>query len=104
LFFNNVYQLLCKFVAGFFTPVKTIRSFIMETKMNNVLESIHQVKVVNRLIQGVCARMSAGELSANEAEGLWVVLEWQNNHLTKVEGAIECVTKLHGIAAQVRAA
>lgn len=76
----------------------------METKINNALECLHQVRSVNNLIQGVCTRISAGELSANEAEGLWVVLEWQNNHLKKAEGAIECVAELHGVAAPVRAA
>lgn len=76
----------------------------METKINAALENIHQVMQVNKLIQGVCSRMSAGELSANEAEGLWVVLEWQNKQLKKAEGAIECVTELQGVAASVRAA
>jgi hypothetical protein len=74
----------------------------METKINNALEFIHQVRSVNNLMQGLCSRMSAGELSAKEAEGLWVLLDWQNNHLKKAEGAIESVT--HGIAAQIRAA
>ncbi len=76
----------------------------MDTKINNALECLHQVRSVNSLIQGVCARVSAGELSANEAEGLWVVLEWQNNQLKKAEGAIECVAELQCVAAPVRAA
>jgi len=74
----------------------------METNINTALEYIHQVRTVNNLIQGVCARVSSGELSVNEAEGLWVVLEWQNKHLQQAAGAIESLT--HEGAAQSRAA
>jgi len=76
----------------------------METKINNALEFLHQVRSVNHLIQGVCMRITAGELSANEAEGLWVILDWQNNQLAVAEGAIKSVAKLHGVAARARAA
>lgn len=60
-----------------------------QKKINAALESLHQVRCVNNLIQGVCARMSAAELSATEAQGLWVVLEWQNEKVGNAEAIIK---------------
>jgi hypothetical protein len=80
----------------------------MENKNNSAqqllsaVELINQVQSVNYLIQGVCARVKVAELSANEAEGLWMVLEWQNNVLQKAAGAIELATQER--AAPARAA
>lgn len=71
----------------------------MNTKIDNALENLHRVRAVNKFIQGVCARVpSSWELSANEAEGLWVLLEWQNKHLLQSERVIESLT--HESAAQ----
>lgn len=61
------------------------------TKFNNALETLEQVRAVNSLIQGLCARMSASELSAQEAAGLYVLLEWQNRQMEKAEEVLKTV-------------
>lgn len=60
-------------------------------RKNRALDAIHQVQQVNVLIQGLCARIPSAELSANEAEGLWVVLEWQNKKIAEAGAVIETI-------------
>jgi hypothetical protein len=61
------------------------------TKFNSALETLEQVRAVNSLIQGMCTRMSASELSEQEASGLFVLLEWQNQQMEKAEGILKTV-------------
>ena len=61
------------------------------TKFNNALETLEQVRAVNSLIQGMCTRMSASELSAQEAAGLYVLMEWQNQQMEKAEEILKTV-------------
>lgn len=60
-------------------------------RLNEAIDTMHQVRQVNSLIQGVCARVGASELNSHEAGGLWVVLEWQNEKLRGAEGVIGVV-------------
>lgn len=60
-------------------------------RINRALDAIHQVQQVNVLIQGICSRIPTAELSANEAQGLWVVLEWQNKNLEEAGAVIETI-------------
>lgn len=68
-------------------------------RLNEAIETMHQVQRVNQLIQGVCARIDAQELTKQEAAGLWAVLEWQNEKL----GVITMVMEGE-VAASTRAA
>lgn len=58
-------------------------------KFNSALETFEQVRAVNRLLQGLCARIECGELSKQEAQGLYVVLEWQSQQMLHAEGVIK---------------
>jgi hypothetical protein len=60
-----------------------------QNRINSALESIAQVRSVNNLIQGICSRLSAAELSEQEASGMWVLLEWQNERLKRAEQEIK---------------
>lgn len=57
--------------------------------INSALEVFEQVRAVNRLLQGLCARIESGELSKQEAEGLYLVLEWQSQQMLHAEGVIK---------------
>ena len=58
-------------------------------RLNRALESFQNVRAVNNLIQGICQRIPAGELTEKEAEGLYVVLEWQSQQMLHAEGVIK---------------
>lgn len=58
-------------------------------RVNRALETMQQVRNVNALIQGICMRISVSELTDQEAEGLWTILEWQNQNLAAAEGVIK---------------
>lgn len=64
-----------------------------QKKIVQALETLHQVRCVNELIQGVCSRMAVSELSAAEAQGLWVVLDWQNERVGNTEAIIKTMAQ-----------
>lgn len=49
-------------------------------------ETICQLLSVNKLLQGICARVDRHELTQVEAEGIYIVLEWQNEKLAAIHG------------------
>lgn len=61
------------------------------TRVNRALETFEKVRAVNCLIQGLCTRMDGQELTEIEAEGLYVVLEWQNFQMQQAEAVIKTV-------------
>lgn len=60
-------------------------------KFNGALETLEQVRAVNCLIQGVFARMRAGEISEQESIGFYVLMEWQNEKMETAEEIIKTV-------------
>ncbi len=60
-------------------------------RVNRALETFEQIRAVNSLIQGLCSRMDAQELTEGEAEGLYVILEWQNYQMLQAEAVIKTV-------------
>lgn len=71
-------------------------------KLIESLDTFHEVRMVNTLIQGLCSRTEANDLGGAETRGLMVVLEWQNEKLLAAEAGIHTV--LNKQAALVRAA
>jgi hypothetical protein len=61
------------------------------SKLNGALETLKQIRDVNSLIQGLCARMSGGELTESDAEGLYIMLEWQDKQMVQAEVIIKAV-------------
>lgn len=61
------------------------------TKVHNALENLQRVRAVNSLLQGICRRIEGEELTETEAEGLYVVLEWQNQQMLNSEAVIKTV-------------
>lgn len=71
-------------------------------KLIQSLDTFHEVRMVNALIQGLCARTETNDLGSAETLGLMVVLEWQNKKILEAEAGIQTV--LNKQAALVRAA
>lgn len=64
------------------------------TQVNGqALDILHQVRRVNCVLQAVCARLGVAELSAIEGEGVYHLLEWQNEKIKQVEGMIEGIAQ-----------
>lgn len=57
-------------------------------KINNAVDTLHDIRCVNGLIQGLCSRVEKFELTSHEANGLAVIMEWQNERISKVESLI----------------
>lgn len=66
------------------------------------LDTFHEVRLVNALLQGLCSRTESNEFGGAEVRGLMVVLEWQNEKLKTAEAGIQTV--LSTKAALVKAA
>lgn len=67
-----------------------------QTEVQNLISSLdtfHEVRLVNSLIQGLCARSEANEFGSAEVRGLMVVLEWQNEKIKGAEAGINMVLK-----------
>jgi hypothetical protein len=94
-----------QFNAGTCTPVENMESDMPNNEVQKLVESLdtfQEVRFVNTLIQGLCARTASNELGGNEARGLMVVLEWQNEKLKGAEAIVQTV--LNKQAALVRVA
>lgn len=52
------------------------------------IDILHQVRSVNHLVQGLCARAKSEELNKSEAEGLFHLMDWQNEKIKTVENLL----------------
>lgn len=52
------------------------------------LDTLRQVRSVNYLIQGVCSRLHFAELGKQEGEGLYHLMDWQNEKIALVENLL----------------
>lgn len=71
-------------------------------KLVDSLDTFADVRSVNVLIQGLCARTVANDLGSGEARGLMVVLGWQNEKMLSAEAEIQNILK--NKAAHIKAA
>lgn len=55
------------------------------------VDALDQAQYINAFIQGFCARMDVAEMSADEAKGLWGILDGQNERLKKAAAVIETI-------------
>ena len=65
-----------------------------QTEVQKLIESLdtfHEVRLVNGLIQGLCSRTESNEFGSAEVRGLMVVLEWQNEKLKTAVAGVESV-------------
>ena len=70
-------------------------------KLVQSLDTFQEIRSVNTLIQGLCARSANSDLGGFEARGLAVVLAWQNEKMLVAEQMVETV--LNQKTAPVRA-
>lgn len=71
-------------------------------KVIESLDTLHEVRMVNNLIQVLCGNTQANDLGVGEANGLLVLMQWQNEKLLGAEAGIKTVLINH--AALVKAA
>jgi hypothetical protein len=62
-------------------------------KLVQSLDTFQEVRSVNALIQGICARSANSDLGGSETKGLAVVLSWQNEKMLAAEGMVQTVLK-----------
>lgn len=63
----------------------------LKPMLGNASDYLGQVTRVNHLLQGICSRIDNQELSKSEAEGLFDILEWQNEKIENARRLIERV-------------
>ncbi len=74
------------------------------TEVQRLIESLDtfsEVRSVNNLIQGLCARSAKDDIAGKEAQGLMVVLQWQNEKMLAAEAGVQTI--LNSKTAQIRA-
>lgn len=57
--------------------------------VRNALDLMQDISAVNCFIQGVATRIKQSPLTQDEAHGLTILLEWQNEQMRKAVGFIE---------------
>jgi hypothetical protein len=63
-------------------------TFEKSSSVPAAIDMLHQVRSVNHLIQGLCSRLPSAELSQGEGEGLYHLMDWQNEKILMVENLL----------------